>query len=155
MLVSFGCMSFQKAITPAWIDKTAKVYCSDSNGNLPVQIPKLWWSSMDDAEAMLKLMDYTHEQRQILCKRMQEDDISWYAFIRGEHTLNISNAEELRGELFSNEGSVASILMGLTGLTLGGVGGAHLISKPKDKAKIAELEEKVKSNNKTNTGATV
>ena len=45
-----GCVAFQKAITPAWVEEPTKTYVADANGTLPFEIPRLWWTSIADAE---------------------------------------------------------------------------------------------------------
>lgn len=129
-----GCASFQNAVTPAWIDKTAIDYVADIN--VPCDVPKLWWTSISDAETVNKLLDYSHDQRQVVLNRAKEDDLAWYSLVKDQHATNLTNAYELKTELFTPEGTVGLLLSTGLGFSLGAIG----ISKPKDKREIETLK---------------
>ncbi len=139
-----GCAALQNAVTPAYVDKPALKYIQDQN--IPCDVPRFWWMSISDAETVDKLLDYSHDQRQVMFERAKEDDRSWYAIVKGQHKENLAGAYALRQQLFTPEGAVG--LLSTTGLGL--IVGALGISKPSDKREIEKLKNG-NGNGKTET----
>lgn len=129
-----GCAAFQNAITPAWVDKSALKYIQDQN--VPCEVPRFWWMSIADAETVDKLLDYTHDQRQVMYERAKQDDFSWYVVIKAQHKENLENAYALEQQIFSPGGAIG--LLSTTGMGL--IVGALGISKPSDKREIEKLK---------------
>ncbi len=131
-----GCVAFQKAITPAWIEEPAKSYAADANGALPFEIPRLWWTSILDAELVDKLLDYTHDQKQVLLERAKEDDRAWFALLKGQSQEHLKHAAALQQELFTPSGTVGALLLSGLGVYAGALG----FSRPEDKREIEKLK---------------
>jgi len=138
-----GCIAMQKSVTPAYIKQPVLDYVKDSNGILPFKIPLLWWMSVADAELIDKLLDFKHDQRQILFERAKEDDRGLFALLKGQHYKDLQNAYALQQVLFSPEGTIGLLLSTGLGVLLGTMG----LSKPSDKQQIESLEMEIKLNN--------
>lgn len=136
-----GCVAMQKTVTPAWVNESTLDYVKDSNGVLPFKVPKLFWMSLADAEIVDKLLNFKHDQRQILFERAKEDDRGLFALLKGQHLENLQSAYELQRELFTPEGTTGLLLSTGLGVLLGSIG----ISKPSDKQQIETLKN---NNNK-------
>ncbi len=131
-----GCVAFQKAITPNWIEKPTLNYVADANSTLPFKIPRLWWTSIADAELVDKLLDYTHDQKQVLLERAKEDDKAWVALLKGQGREHRKGAIALQQELFTPSGTVGALLLAGLGLYAGKLG----FQRPEDKREIEKLK---------------
>lgn len=129
-----GCAAFQNAVIPVWIEKPAVDYVEDVN--VPCDVPRLWWTSIADAEMLNKLLDYSHDYRQNLLERAKEDDVAWYDVIKGQHRTNLESGYAVRQELFTPEGTTGLLATTGLGILLGALG----ISKPSDKKTIENLK---------------
>jgi len=129
-----GCAALQNVVTPAYVDEPALKYIQDQN--VPCDVPRFWWMSVADAETVDKLLDYTHDQKQLIFERAQEDDRSWYSVVKEQHQENLQGAYALRQQLFTPEGAIG--LLSATGMGL--IVGALGISKPGDKREIEKLK---------------
>lgn len=129
-----GCIAFQKAATPAWIEETAKDYIADVN--IPCEVPRLWWTSLADVEMVDMLLDYAHEYRQTMLERAKEDDKAWFAVVKKQHGGHKQNAIAFQQELFTPEGTVGALLLAGLGMWVGKLG----FSTPQDKRTIEQLK---------------
>ena len=136
MLLSIiiGCAAFQNAVTPSWIERPALRYIEDMN--TACSIPRFWWTSVTDAEVVDRLLEYSHDHRQLLLQRAKDDDVAWFAVIKGQHNVNLQNAYALRTQLFTPEGTIGLLATTGMGVMLGAIG----FSKPGDKRQIEQLK---------------
>lgn len=135
-----GCSAMMDGVTPCYIDEDAGTYAQEPNLTSFLPYTSLW-----DAKRIEARMEYAHTLNQLELLRLAEDDDITYSFLKGQHTINIKNAEEFRDTLFDPAGPIG-LLLPLIG---GGALGALLIPRPGDSKKLRELEVlKVNGNGK-------
>jgi len=126
----FGCSAMQDVITPAYIDKGAIEY----SGEEPTMFTP--YTSLWDLQRIERSVDYNHFNLQKEAARLAEDDSGRYSYLKQAMLIGATSAQELKGAIFSPEGPLGMLLIGLPTFGLG----ALLISKPSDKKRIVELQ---------------
>jgi len=134
-LVAFlSCAGFQDAVTPCHIDAEVAEY---SEGDMATYLP---FTTLRDAKELKRRMDFMHLSNQEEINRLSEDDFMIYHFLDDSLSVGMSDAEQLRDNLFDPAGPGGLLITTLLGGTLG----ATLIKRPGDKSK-KELEQTVKT----------
>lgn len=130
LVILFGGACFQEVITPCWISPISLEYADvNATSILP-------WTTLFDAKRVDRMVDFKHTWN-------QATDTLRYKLTKGLNAIHISVGEELKATLFSPTGPIGLMFPALSGTAFG----TFLLSKPKDKKKIAELERKVKNGN--------
>ncbi len=128
LVALFSGACFQEVITPCWISPISLKYADVNATSL------LPWTTLFDAKRVDRMVDFKHTWN-------QATDTLRYKLTKGLNAIHISVGEELKATLFSPMGPIGLMFPALGGTALG----TFLLSKPKDKKKIAELERKVKN----------
>lgn len=131
LVVILGCVSFQDAITPCYIPPDLIAYAG-MESQIPLLLP---FTTLFDLEVVLLKMDFVYTME--IAKTEME-----YKYLRGIGAFHRAGGQELKAKLFSPTGVISTLIPSLAAGTLG----TMLLSKPKDKKKIKELEDKI--NNK-------
>ena len=129
LAVLFGGACFQEIITPCYISPISLEY---ANVNATSLLP---WTTLFDAKRVDRMVDFKHTWN-------QATDTLKYKLTKGLNALHISIGEELKATLFSPTGPIGLMFPALGGTAIG----TFLLSKPKDKKKIAKLEKEVIKN---------
>lgn len=125
LVTILGCASFQDAITPCYISPEALEYANEK----PTSILPI--TTLLDAKRVSMKMDYVHSLNQL-------SDTMYYEFLREVNSFHMGASKKFQAAVFSPIGPIGLLVPTITAGTLG----ALLISKPDDKKKIKELEEK-------------
>lgn len=126
----FGGACIQDVITPCNIPRVSFEYADvNATSFLP-------WTTLFDAKRVDRMIEFKHVWN-------QTTDTLRYKLSKSLSTFHIGIAEELKATLFSPTGPIGLMFPMLGGTAIG----TFLLSKPKDKKKIAELEKKVKNGN--------
>ena len=126
-LVSTSCI--QDAIIPMYIDPEVGVYAGE---DMTSWMP---WTTIWDGDRLAAKMKFLHDSNLIELDRAKENDIRHYGFLNDALILDRENAVVLKNTVFSPEGPLGMLLLGLPTFGLG----ALLIRKPGDKKVIEEL----------------
>lgn len=140
-LAWFGCATVQDVVTPAWIDPVAAEY---ADVNIPSVMP---YTSLYDAKAVLRGMNFKHTMNQLMAARAMEDDDLLFKHIKDEHILHIKEGQEFQQEVFSPTGPIGIALASLGFGTLGTIAGGRLIPRKREKELEAEIEKLYVNNN--------
>lgn len=133
-LVSTSCI--QDAVTPMYIDPEVGEYAGeDMTSWLP-------WTTIWDGDRLAAKMKFLHESNLIELERAAENDVRYYGHLNGALILSRTDATTIRDAVFSPDGPLGALLLGLPTFGLG----ALLMSKPDDRRKIKELETKLNGN---------
>jgi len=119
LLIVLGCSAFQDAITPCYIDPDVATY---ANEPLTEMLP---YTTLFDAKRIKAKMDYIYDSSKLK-----------HFYLLGELDYHILGAEETKQMVFSPEGPIGMLAIGLPAFSLGWLG----VSKPADRKRIVELE---------------
>lgn len=128
LVIILGCSTIQDAITPCYINP---ILLADANDTGKTFMP---FTTVFDAERIIKKFDFLYSIEKATLELR-------YGYLRGAQLASIAASRQLQQKVFSLEGPLGLMFPTLLGGTLGTL----LLSKPKDKKKIAELEEKIKN----------
>lgn len=136
LAIILGCSAAQDAVTPCVIGEDAHNYTGQP---LKKFMP---YTTLLDSKRIAAWTDYTHEGRQAEHRRAAEDDDMLYGFLKGRIAIHQQGAMQFQQTVFSPEGPLGMLFVGLPFGTLG----ALLIKRPGDKSKKEiETEEKIKN----------
>ncbi len=127
-----SCASVQDAVAPMYIDPEVGEYTGES---MTSWMP---WTSIWDGDRLAAKMKFLHEANLTELTRAAEDDTKYYGFLNDALILDRQDAVALRSAVFSPDGPLSMLLIGLPTFGLG----ALLVSKPEDKKRLVELEKK-------------
>ena len=133
-LVSTSCI--QDAVIPMYINPDVGEYAGE---NMTSWLP---WTTIWDGDRLAAKMKFLHEANLIELERAAEDDTKYYGFLNDALVLDRADAVTIKNAVFSPEGPLGMLLLGLPTFGLG----AMLMSKPSDKKRIADLEKSNGSN---------
>jgi len=132
LIVMFGCAGFQDVVVPCHIDEDAADYAG-----IPIT-SYMPWTTIWDARRVDAHMEFAHTITQLTHRRMQEDDILQFDFLRDNLRINLADAAQLQEKLFDPAGPIGMVLPMLFGGTLG----ALFIPRKREK----DLEKQLNGN---------
>jgi hypothetical protein len=130
LVALIGCSTFQDSIIPCWIEERVGNYTEEPMTSI------LPYTTIADAERQMDFMQYVHETKQLGYLRLSEDDERFVQQMNKIQTDHLIRAQELRDNIFNEDGAGGLLLSTLLGGTLGWT----LLSKPSDKKEIEKLK---------------